>query len=268
MSQSQLSIFREVNKLAAVLNLTTVSRFALGYFLLSLISKKILKTPVPTIRLEGTYKDIPFIFHIGDRMDVAVLTEIFINGEYIMPFAIQPKVIVDIGANIGTATLFLAHTYPEAVIYSIEADPDIYKRLVANTSHLSRVHCFNIAVGNTDGSITFNKGGSHLGGSIKQRANNVVTITVPAKKLSTFVQEHSISTIDLLKVDIEGAEEDLFADLKTHPEVVINTTAAELHYDLADENSLKTFKNGFETRVIKLLGPERELFYGSKLQED
>ncbi len=260
----RFSIFQEAKQLSKILNLNFSSVLMLWVFIFFLVLKKIIKTPVPAIRIRGSYNGSPFCFELRDRMDLAVLKEIFINKEYVFPFTVTPKIILDIGANIGTTSLFLAHTYPEATIYAVEADPDIYKRLLINTAPYKNVHCFNLAMSNTDGTMTFNKGGSHLGGSIKERTSTVSSVTIPAKKLSTLLKEQNIPNIDLLKIDIEGAEEEVFTDLQVHPEVMVSAVAAELHYDLADKTTLDTFKQGFKNSSIKPLGTNRELFYGSK----
>ena len=56
-----------------------------------------------------------------------------IRREYDCSFAADPKVIIDGGANIGTASIFNANRYPGARIYAIEPDPSNFDMLQKNT---------------------------------------------------------------------------------------------------------------------------------------
>lgn len=256
------SIFKEASQLAKIIELSPRAHLSLDMFVIGLVIKKIFKIPNPAVTIRGQYNNLPIAFELRDRMDLAVFKEVFINKEYVLQEQIHPNIILDIGANIGTTSLFFANTYPDARIYSIEADPDIYKRLLINTGGRPNITCFNLAISDTDGTLSFNKGVSHLGGSIKNRSSTVSTVSVPAKKLSSFLTEHQIQTVDLLKVDIEGAEEEMFLDLANHPEIRIANTMAELHYDLADRQILENYKKRFTKSSVKPLGKDRELFYG------
>src|SRR5215831_10475567 len=45
--------------------------------------------------------------------DLECLIKVFLYEEYLSPFEMSPRVIIDAGANIGMATLFFAHRYPD-----------------------------------------------------------------------------------------------------------------------------------------------------------
>jgi len=121
--------------------------------------------------------------------------------------------ILDCGANVGLATLYFKRRYPAARITAYEADPAIFSMLDSNlrvngANDVERVHA---AVWTREGSLTFRCEGSDSGmietlpGAVAGRATAVPSIRL-----------HDIITcgepIDLLKLDIEGAEDAVLED--------------------------------------------------------
>lgn len=122
-------------------------------------------------------------------------------------------VFLDIGANIGGYSLFVAACAgPRAQILAIEPQPEIYERLVYNIRQnpFATVKAVDCAVADHDGEITLfidpdNRGETSMriihaeagGGEIK----------VPAKALSRIVKEEGFAHIDAMKLDVEGAED-------------------------------------------------------------
>ncbi len=81
--------------------------------------------------------------------------------------------------------------------------------------------------------------------------------------LRTLMNETGVEQIGLLKVDIEGAEVDLFRDpaLEQVDEII-----AEIHYDLvdADETALRELLADFEVRFEALPQPHRSLLFARR----
>jgi FkbM family methyltransferase len=71
-----------------------------------------------------------------------------------VPLALEPKVILDIGSNIGTSILFLHQQYPSAKIYRFEPHPETFRILQANVGSVPSVAVFNYALGATDARIS------------------------------------------------------------------------------------------------------------------
>jgi len=120
--------------------------------------------------------------------------------------------ILDCGANIGLATLFFTREYPKARITAFEADPAIFGMLDANLSQngaggVERVHA---ALWTSTGSLTFQSEGSDSGmiqslpGAVDGRS-----VTVPSLRLRDVLERERV---DLVKLDIEGAEDAVLAD--------------------------------------------------------
>lgn len=123
---------------------------------------------------------------------------------------IQP-VIVDIGANIGSFSIY-AHRlnkHLNPTIYAFEPHPDNAKLTEVNfrRNGLENYHIVKKAIAGIDGVASFDISGAY--DSFKLNANSADTIGVETVKLSTFCMSNNIDNIHLLKMDIEGGEYDV-----------------------------------------------------------
>ena len=119
---------------------------------------------------------------------------------------LPPKpIIIDIGANIGQYSIAVKSFFPKAELYSVEPDPNVFKLLMNNTKSLKSITTYNYALASKTGSIDFyvNKEFSEWSSIIKQ-GYNVNKIRVKAIKGDTLFA--NLKYIDLLKIDVEGAE--------------------------------------------------------------
>lgn len=123
--------------------------------------------------------------------------------------------IVDLGANIGVFCLWAAERVPDARIVAVEPFPSTYERLVQNISRnglSARVTCRQAAVASQDGPIRMDgrPTTSSYCRSTVWHVDGDHAIEVPGCSLATILHDAGLDEVDLLKVDIEGAEYDLF----------------------------------------------------------
>jgi FkbM family methyltransferase len=140
--------------------------------------------------------------------------EIFVESTYFFQVDTSQPVIVDAGANIGMATLYFKRLYPEARIVCFEPDPGNFALLKRNveTNGLRGVEVHEVAVSDSEAPLTFftSQDGSPLRNStIRERVQSPEQIEVPAVRLSQFLG----GDVDLLKLDVEGAEGRVLDDL-------------------------------------------------------
>ena len=64
--------------------------------------------------------------------------------EYFFPEELKPKVIFDIGGNIGITSIYLASLFPDAVIYTFEPLKENFEILQKNTSQIKNIKVFFI----------------------------------------------------------------------------------------------------------------------------
>jgi FkbM family methyltransferase len=120
---------------------------------------------------------------------------------------------VDIGANVGGYSLYVgALAGPHARILAIEPQPDIFERLVYNVRQnpFGSIKALQCAVTDQDGDITLfldeaNSGESSM--RFVDARGRGRSVRVAGKTLATILHEENITSLDALKVDVEGAED-------------------------------------------------------------
>lgn len=142
--------------------------------------------------------------------DPRFVEEVYNQKEY--QFALNGKkdnVVIDLGSNIGTFTFYI---YDKASrIYAIEPSPE-YEFLEKNVkeNNLDKVVLSNVAIGKDNGIETMHKNAGT--GSWKiGLSDNFPTVRVVTRTLATFMDEHNINHVDMLKMDIEGGEIDVLS---------------------------------------------------------
>ena len=143
-----------------------------------------------------------------------------------LPF--QPGTILDVGANFGLFSLLAAHYFPKAAIHAYEPNPRIFPDAVANVSLV--------------GATAIQAGvGSHSGlAAIREMGDSRLAQTIPSDSGS--IQIVSLrdaigrmgGALDLLKLDCEGAEWDIFKDVEALRQVRL----IRMEYHLTDGRSL------------------------------
>ena len=114
----------------------------------------------------------------------------------------QPRVI-DCGSNYGTSVVYFHHLFPNARITAIEADPEIYKLLVANCGH-TNAEMLQRAVSHSREPVRFFREGSDGGRAASEFSGTLGVVEVATVTLDDLID----GPVDFLKIDIEGSEGD------------------------------------------------------------
>jgi FkbM family methyltransferase len=116
---------------------------------------------------------------------------------------------VDVGANVGSWALLAARSLPDATIHALEVIPDTAAALRSATAGEQRIRCFDLGLAAHTGTLTLN---------YQPRASTHATFTDYPHKWTgeamecavmrgdEFLAREGISRVDLLKLDVEGAE--------------------------------------------------------------
>ena len=148
--------------------------------------------------------------------DVRIINEIWLEREYAFPgFVPEPGwTIVDLGANKGYYTAWALTMAPDARIISYEPDPRTYAILQANLSKFGTAfQTHQCAVGSAAGSLVlFRLAGRPGQASLSKsraltRGEIVKEIDVEVIPFTDVVAD--LDHVDLLKIDVEGAEYDI-----------------------------------------------------------
>src|ERR1700731_2939240 len=91
------------------------------------------------------------IFYRSGTTDPFVLYQVLLKrgrkAEYYVPPALKPKVILDIGSNIGASLIYFNRLFPDANIFGFEPHPGTFRILQENVAHLRGVTVFNVRLG-------------------------------------------------------------------------------------------------------------------------
>jgi len=142
--------------------------------------------------------------------------DIFVERSLAFDAAVPNPRILDCGANVGLSALFYKRLYPQARITAYEADPAIAAQLTRNlrVNGAADVDVVASAVWIEEGVVTFAAQGADAGTLVRfAHQTERTSIQVPSCRLADVVARE---TIDLLKLDIEGAELDVLRDIAPH----------------------------------------------------
>lgn len=179
-----------------------------------------------SVRLRG---DIRLTYRLN-RGDLQSFREVWIEEAYRLPFPITPCVIVDLGANIGLASVWLAKRYGCSWIIAVEpcaANARLVRRNMADNDLPGEV--VEAAVGPIDGAVLFEE---HRHSNLGRVGSN--GRRVPGVSMVSLLQSlPADSPVDLIKMDIEGSEQALLeGDLRWLEGV--HSIVAEFHPTMVD----------------------------------
>jgi len=146
--------------------------------------------------------------------DVSTFQQVFLDEEYALELSRQPNHIIDAGANIGLTSVYFAERYPEARIFSIEPEGSNYKLLESNVEPFPNVRPMKAALWKEDTLIDLvDPGLGHWAFQTQgsgSRAQGNPLGSVPGVTVESLMNEHGIQQLDILKMDIEGSEKEVF----------------------------------------------------------
>lgn len=165
--------------------------------------------------------DASVIVRLGTS-DVQVFNDIYRRQAYRWDFGEPPKVIVDAGAYTGLSTSFFAARYPNATIIAIEPDEQNFDLLVRNTARFANVRTLRAALWMESGYVSLVDPGDDAWGlrvnesdasaSGRAKASSAPRPEpVPAVTVTDILRDYDLERIELLKVDVEGSEKEIFS---------------------------------------------------------
>jgi len=147
----------------------------------------------------------PFFIR-ADSSDEYVYQQVHQDREYDIDFP-TPQTIVDAGANIGLAAILFASRFPAASILAIEPDAENFKVLQRNASPYPNVRCVQAGVWHRDAKL------ERVPDDAKPWAYRFQETSrpngLPSISLDQVAGMFRSQRIDLVKMDIEGAEADV-----------------------------------------------------------
>lgn len=197
---------------------------------------------------------LPTTFLIGDRqvhLNAPIeqgITWDFINvmldDEYgLSSIASPPSTILDIGANIGLFSLWAKRNFPDCTIHAYEPNPRVVAFAKTNLAQLDRVQVFDEAIGAEVGFATIADGSESRLGQVTIGTSQGIRVTSLADAVSRLG-----GWVDLLKLDCEGAEWDIF----NNPDPFRNIRLIRMEYHLTDNRTLADLKTAVDSIGFKI----------------
>ena len=168
-----------------------------------------------TFTVSGGEKDEYFrIISDGEEITDSVLAAI-------RPHVPSDAVCLDVGANIGLYSLGLSHLAPQGQVYAFEPSPTTYGHLQANLAAncATNVDACNLALGASVGTVRFHDFSFFSAGSFSSDEGSLLSsesygsesFEAAATTLDDFVADRGLDRVDVVKVDVEGAEMSVLA---------------------------------------------------------
>jgi hypothetical protein len=169
--------------------------------------------------------------------DMQVFHDIFIWGEYgFLKSVADHTTVLDIGANVGYSSTYFAGIYPKCEVVAVELMHSNFEQLSRNTAFLgNRIRTVEAAVWSHNDGVsiaddTFRDGDawSHHASEAEDGKSLVPSIT-----MLNLMQQHAMPRVNICKIDIEGAEYELFAPGNRRWVNKCDVILLEIHEDLA-----------------------------------
>lgn len=174
--------------------------------------------------------------------DVCVFYQVFLAKSYDIYYGIEPKVIIDCGANIGLTSIYFKNRFPNAKIIAIEPELSNFELLKKNTEKYSNIFCIKSGVWNKSTDLIIKDGSTGKWGFVVKEVNYQSNDTIPAISINEIIDIYNIDQIDILKIDIEGSEKELFETNFENWLRITKVLIIELHDGLKPGASKSFFK--------------------------
>jgi FkbM family methyltransferase len=158
-----------------------------------------------------------FLREVGS--DILTFNEVLLEQVYksVLEHVRECKTIIDVGANIGLASLYFAANYPACRIFAIEPNPSSYRVLNINLEKLikeGRAETLQAAVWGSEKALGADqtKAADHYSifTTVELENNGADEESIKGLPFKKIIERSGFDEVGLLKVDIEGAETELF----------------------------------------------------------
>ncbi|MFD1157814.1 FkbM family methyltransferase [Roseovarius aestuarii] len=175
----------------------------------------------------------PFYMRISD---IFIVLEILHEQQYRLQHPIPTRgTIIDLGGNIGASMMWFLGQHPEADYHVFEPAQDNLHFLRRNVQPWPHIHLQEVAVGDKTGSIDLfhgEFGGMHSTIAVPEDPGCNFE-TVPVITMADYLETHKITRVDLLKIDVEGAEQVIIDGFG--PKIKrVQTIIGEVHDNIID----------------------------------
>lgn len=149
-------------------------------------------------------------FHLFDTLIGRTVSVDVLRGESypLIPFLTNVRTVLDVGANVGAASVYLALHYPEARVFAFEPDPRCWALLRQNVADLTGVEVFGFGLSDCNGRAELFPGTEDPATNSLHRSvlASGEGLAVELRSPEPLLADLGVGPIDILKLDAEGSE--------------------------------------------------------------
>lgn len=215
----------------------------------------IIKGPLLFLKLKtGNQENItipgiahPFSLRKGSS-DYDTFYQAIVHNQYLFNYSFTPEVIVDGGANIGLASIAFKSMYPGAMIIAVEPDKENFEQLNINLRPYTNIHTLNVGLWNKKAILKItDKYNYGKWGMVTEEIEENIEGSINAVTIDDIMQNFKLDKIDILKLDIETAERELFSSGYASWLPKVKVIVIELHDTISKGTAMPFFKAISET---------------------
>jgi len=213
--------------------------------------------------LNGQCRAFNFRTYTGDT---DIFYEIFYKQVYALPAEVfnTATCIVDLGANTGIASLYFQSKAPGASIICVEPDKDNFAMLQRNLipdNNDNSIKCLQAAISGEDRFLNFSSNPVKYNSRLGEGPDSY---QVQAMSMPSLFKMYGLQKVDILKMDIEGAEHDVFSGNLDCLNVV-DHILIEIHQSSDVEPILTALRiHGFAIKQLDADPANQQLFHAYK----
>jgi FkbM family methyltransferase len=183
--------------------------------------------------------------------DAWVLKQVFLEREYApLDRERNVQVVFDCGANVGYSSLYFLNQFPRCRVIAVEPDPDNLELLRINLQpYGSRVEIVTAGVWSTATRLVIVRRSEAWATQVRAATPDEMG-DLPAVDIASLMQRAGVDRVDVLKVDIEGSEAEVFSANVDTWLPRIGSLAIELHDQRCTEIVEKALSSYHFKRVI------------------
>ncbi len=197
--------------------------------------------------------------------DYYTFLEVVLQEAYSLKKDFSPRTIIDGGGNIGLTAAYFASRYPEAQIVSVEPDADNFRMLEKNTEAYGNVKAMQGGIWVHPAWLRVRDTGIGNNGFTVEEVPESTTGAIKAWSIASLMKEMKWNSIDLVKLDVEGSEKEIFSEAYEqwlpHTKVLV----VELHDRMKKGCSRSLFNAIGQYRFTLEIAGENLVFYNEEL---
>ncbi|MFM8591734.1 MAG: FkbM family methyltransferase [Sphingomonadales bacterium] len=143
--------------------------------------------------------------------DFSTYQHVFENKQYDIKIPFSPTTIIDGGANIGLSSIYFAIRFPTTSIFAIEPDQQNFYLLEACTKPFKNIKCLQGAIWPKTGYVQIIDEEADKNSFQVKWTEQIEEKSIPAISMGSLLKKYNLPTLDIVKLDVEGAEKEIFS---------------------------------------------------------